>query len=149
MPKITLPPTEATPPISPELRNNIYSALLSGPGIRNIESTLDRHLAESGFKDELRRYVTDLFRSGQATSAEEARNLAIDLIKAQLRGDDATAGEMTNGTATNGSANGVNGSGDDAAQKYDLKVCEKAITEGARTVRRELEKVCEITEDQQ
>jgi hypothetical protein len=133
---IAIGSTEAQNHISLDLRNNIYAALLSGEGIRNIEASLDRQLAESGFKDELRRYVTDLFRSGQATSVDEARALAMERIRQQMQGDD----DQSNG------ANGMNGANGDE-QKYDLKVPNKAIVEGTKTVRRELEKVCDITED--
>lgn len=133
---ITMTTAEAQNHISQDLRNNIYSALLSGDGIRNIEASLDRQLAESGFKDELRRYVTDLFRSGQATSVDEARALAMERIKQHLQGDD----DQSNGT------NGINGANGEE-QKYDLKIPNKAIVEGTKTVRRELEKVCDIIED--
>jgi hypothetical protein len=136
---ISLSAAEAQNHISLDLRNNIYSALLSGDGIRNIEGTLDRQLAESGFKDELRRYVTDLFRSGQATTVDEARALALEQIKAQMQGDE----EQSNGA--NG-LNGLNGMHGDE-QKYDLKIPSKAIAEGTKTVRKELEKVCDITEE--
>jgi hypothetical protein len=133
---VALSASEANNHISLELRNNIYSALLSGDGIRNIEGTLDRQLAESGFKDELRRYVIDLFRSGQATTVDEARALAMAKIKQQMQGED----DQSNG------ANGLNGAnGED--QKYDLKIPNKAIVEGTKGVRKELEKVCDITEE--
>ena len=78
---ISVSTTQAQSGISQDLRNNIYSALLSGDGIRNIESTLDESLRVSGFKDALRAYITDLFRSGQATTCEEARNLAMQKIR--------------------------------------------------------------------
>jgi hypothetical protein len=39
--------------------------------------------------------------------------------------------------------NGMNGD----EQKYELKIPTKAIVEGTKTVRRELEKVCDITEE--
>lgn len=134
---VTLVTSEAQNHLSRDLRNNIYSALLSGDGIRNIEGTLDRQLAESGFKDELRRYVTELFRTGQATTVEEARVLAMDRIKQQ------TQEEQSNGT--NG-VNGTNGNYVDSSD-YDLKIPRKAVVEGTKTVRKELEKVCEINED--
>ncbi|KAF1847055.1 uncharacterized protein K460DRAFT_363164 [Cucurbitaria berberidis CBS 394.84] len=125
--------------ISQELRNNIYSALLSEGGIRNIESTLDEQLRASGFKDELKRYITDLFRSGQATTAEEARNLAMESIKAQMQ----TA-------QTNGTTNGVNGTSNNSndlvdANDYKLKVPDEAVRQGTKGVMKELEKVCDIT----
>ncbi|CAO2655284.1 Nn.00g103480.m01.CDS01 [Neocucurbitaria sp. VM-36] len=123
--------------ISQELRNSIYSALLSEGGIRNIESTLDEQLRASGFKDELKRYITDLFRTGQATSAEEARNLAMERIR-----------EQTRPGQTNGSTNGTNGTSNgsvDGSEDYKLKIPDEAVKEGTKSVMKELEKVCDIT----
>jgi hypothetical protein len=131
--------SEANNHISLELRNNIYSALLSGGGIRNIEATLDRQLAESGFKDELRRYVTDLFRSGEATTVDEARALAMAKIRQQQKDKIA----KKNGSNGAGETNGNHAD----EQKYDLNLPDKAISEGTKAVRRELEKVCDITEE--
>ena len=125
--------------ISPELRNNIYAALLSDGGIRNIESVLDEQLRASGFRDELRRYITHLFRSGQATSVEQARNLALEKIKEQMR---SRSEEHSNGT------NGVNGTSngnDEEADEYKLTIPDAAVKQGAKTVKKELEKVCDIT----
>ncbi|KAH8725833.1 hypothetical protein GQ44DRAFT_706597 [Phaeosphaeriaceae sp. PMI808] len=127
--------------ISLDLRNNIYSALLSGDGIRNIEATLDRQLAESGFKDELRRYVTDLFRSGQATTVDQARTLAMDKIKQQMRAD------LDQPNGANGQNGTTHGLENDLHQKYDLAIPNKAIIEGSKSVRSELEKVCHVTLD--
>jgi hypothetical protein len=131
---VTLVTSEAQNHLSLDLRNNIYSALLSGEGIRNIESTLDRQLAESGFKDELRRYVTELYRSGQASTVDQVRVLAMDKIRQQMRD------EQANGV------NGTNGNHVDS-NEYDLQIPRKAMVEGTKSVRKELEKVCEITED--
>ncbi|RMZ71137.1 hypothetical protein GMOD_00005648 [Pyrenophora seminiperda CCB06] len=130
---ISITTTQAQSGISQELRNNIYSALLSGDGIRNIESTLDESLRASGFKDQLRAYITHLFRSGQATTCEEARNLAMQKIREQTRGLSGQAIE-----------NGTNGHSD-IADQIDLKLPNVAIDAGAKTVMKELEKVCEIT----
>jgi hypothetical protein len=135
---INVTTTQAQSGISQDLRNNIYSALLSGDGIRNIESTLDESLRASGFKDALRAYITDLFRSGQATTCEEARNLAMQKIREQTRG----LADQTNGAnGTNGMTNGDGENGEDV----DLKIPKAAIDAGAKTVMKELEKVCDIT----
>lgn len=127
--------------ISQDLRNNIYSALLSDGGIRNIESTLDEQLRASGFKDELKRYITDLFRSGQATTADEARNLAMERIREQM-GSTSTDSHSNGTTQANGLSNGVAEDGD-----YKLRIPDEAVKEGTKTVMRELEKVCDITYD--
>ncbi|USP81931.1 hypothetical protein yc1106_09205 [Curvularia clavata] len=125
--------------ISRDLRNNIYSALLSGPGIRNIEATLDESLRSSGFKDALRAYITELFRSGQATTCEEARNLAMQRIREQMRDG---GKQSTNGTQDDH----VNGEGaQEDGLDFDLRIPKAAIDAGAKSVMKELEKVCEIT----
>ncbi|EUC49910.1 hypothetical protein COCMIDRAFT_83398 [Bipolaris oryzae ATCC 44560] len=138
--------------ISRDLRNNIYSALLAGPGIRNIEATLDESLRSSGFKDALRAYITELFRSGQATTCEEARNLAMQRIREHTRQLDGSSSSSSNikqsQSATNGLSddqlNGADGATDDALE-FDLKIPKTAIDAGAKSVMKELEKVCEIT----
>ncbi|EMD65066.1 hypothetical protein GGP41_003715 [Bipolaris sorokiniana] len=134
--------------ISRDLRNNIYSALLAGPGIRNIEATLDESLRSSGFKDALRAYITELFRSGQATTCEEARNLAMQRIREHTRQLDGNSSSSKKQSATNGLSddqlNGGDGTADDALE-FDLKIPKSAIDAGAKTVMKELEKVCEIT----
>ncbi|KAH7371046.1 hypothetical protein BKA66DRAFT_425039 [Pyrenochaeta sp. MPI-SDFR-AT-0127] len=142
-PPVSITTDQAQSGISQEFRNNIYSALLSEGGIRNIESTLDEQLRASGFKDELKRYITDLFRSGQATTAEEARNLAMERIKEQMRS--ASSESSTNGTTElNGISNGIS----EDAGDYKLKIPDAAVKEGTKTVMKELEKVCEITYDE-
>ncbi|KAF1834720.1 hypothetical protein BDW02DRAFT_568826 [Decorospora gaudefroyi] len=136
---IPITPTQAHTGLSQDLRNNIYSALLSGPGIRNIESTLDQQLRQSGFKDNLRAYITELFRSGQATTCEEARELAMAKIREQMGGGGGAANGVING---NGEV-GENGAG--GVVVPDLKIPKSAIDAGAKTVMKELERVCEIT----
>jgi hypothetical protein len=119
-----------------ELRNAIYSALLSGDGLRNIEGTLDRQLAESGFKDELRRYVKDLIRSGQVSSSKEALDLAMGKIRQQTEAHrDAKKG--TNGI------HDTHGTDDD----YDLRIPASVETEGTKVVKKELMEVCETDLD--
>ncbi|KAF2126559.1 hypothetical protein P153DRAFT_297523 [Dothidotthia symphoricarpi CBS 119687] len=127
---VTMTTSQAQSTIPPTTRNQIYTALLSGDGIRNIESTMTHELQASGFMDQLKDYITDLFRSGQATTMEQARTMAMDKIKQQQRGAK--------------SANGANGSASEAVE-YDLKVPQKAVAAGAKTVQRELEKVCDVT----
>ena len=74
---------------------------------------------------------------GLGQPLEEARVLALEKIKQQSQD------EPSNGT--NG-VNGTNGNHVDS-NEYDLKIPRKAVVEGTKTVRKELEKVCEITED--
>lgn len=137
---VSVTTSQAQSGISQELRNNIYSALLSGDGIRNIETTLDECLRSTGFRDNLKTYITFLFRSGQATTAEEAYRLAMDKIREHMR--DASA-ELSNGT--NGTHGSTNGNGDAADADVDLKIPKEAISKGTKVVMKELEKVCDMT----
>ncbi|KAF2851419.1 hypothetical protein T440DRAFT_394556 [Plenodomus tracheiphilus IPT5] len=149
---IPITPAQATTGISLSLRNNIYSALLSGPGIRNIEATLDESLRSTGFRDNLKTYITYLFRSGQATTAEEAYRLAMERIKEDM----AEQHGGSHGTGENGNSNGngsVNGSGDGGevgeGPEVDLKVPKEVVSRGTKIVMRELEKVCEISYEEE
>lgn len=129
--------------LSHETRNELYSALLSGTGILNIEATLTHELQRSGWIDNLKQYITQLLRTGEATT--------VDQIMAKVRektGLEALASAHLNGAATTNGINGVNGvNGHEAAEGVDLKIPTQALTEGSKTIRRELEKVCEIAGD--
>lgn len=118
------------------MRNNIYSTLLSTGGIRNIESALIQLLQTSGFQQQLRDYITDLFRTGQATTANEAYELAMARIRECM-----AAGERETGR------NGVNGDGDGVVEPLDLRLPSEVVREGSRVVKRELERVVVIQTD--
>lgn len=122
---LALTPAQASTLPSP-LRNSIYAHLLSSGGIRTIEATLTQLLQTTGFQASLRAYMTDLFRTGQATSAPEAYELAMRRIRVCMAEAEENGGE----------------NGDDAG--WDLKLPDKVIKEGGRVVRRELERVVEI-----
>ncbi|KAJ4331724.1 hypothetical protein N0V95_009827 [Ascochyta clinopodiicola] len=126
---LTPPQTSALPS---DLRNNIYSALLSSGGIRSIEATLTQLLQTSGFQASLRAYITELFRTGQATTANEAYALAMERVRACMLDSDEANG-------TNGDANG-----DDEGDTVDLRLPKDVVRDGSRCVRRELEKVVHI-----
>ncbi|CBX96725.1 hypothetical protein IAQ61_005412 [Plenodomus lingam] len=140
---VQITPTQATSGISLSLRNNIYSALLSGPGIRNIEATLDECLRSSGFRDNLKTYITHLFRSGQATTAEEAYKLAIEKIKEAMADLDPSATTTNGNDANHGSANPDDAAGE--GLNVHLNIPKEVVTKGTKVVLRELEKICEIT----
>lgn len=137
--RVALTPAQAEN-LSHDMRNEIYSALLSGTGIVNIESTLAHELQRSGWLANLRQYVTQLLRSGEASTIEEI----MVKVREKIALDPSA---QSNGTATNG-ANGVNGAnGHDSPENIDLKIPSHAIMEGTKTVRAELEKVCDVTYD--
>lgn len=128
--------TQAQNTIPDEVRNDIYSALLSGTGIRNIEATLNHEMQASGFKSNLKAYIVHLLRSGECTTFNEVMTRVNDKIKHD------TDAAKSNG-ATNG-INGVNGHSKDS-EEYDLRLPSRVVTESAKTVEEELEKVCEIS----
>lgn len=134
---ISLTPAQATH-LSSNTRNDIYSLLLSGSGIPTIERTLSHELQSSGWLDSLKSYITSLLRSGEVTTLDEI----MERVRAKMEL------EKTSGTnGVNGVVNGVNGNGvhEGIGEDVDLKIPERAIREGAKAVRQELEKVCDIT----
>ena len=135
---VTLSPGQASA-LPSSLRNSIYSSLLSSGGIRNIESTLTQLLQTTGFQASLRAYITELFRTGQATSAPEAYTLAMNRIKECM----AEGGKDGQKSGVNGT-NGTNGDGDDGRGVGDLRLPSEVVSEGSKCVKRELEKIVEI-----
>ncbi|KAF2743594.1 hypothetical protein M011DRAFT_410397 [Sporormia fimetaria CBS 119925] len=136
-------PSSQTQRISDETRNAIYSALLSDGGIVNIESTLTDQLERTGWLANLRQYVTYLLRTGEATTVDEIMAKVKEKMKAPA------SAQNTNGAwaSTNG-VNGVNGHSSLASDEPDLKVPKEAITQGTLAIREELEKVCEVVDDE-
>lgn len=123
---VPLTPAQSTALPSP-LRNSIYSALLSSGSIRTIESTLTQLLQQTGFQAALRAYITDLFRTGQATTAGEAFAIAMGRVR-ECMGE---SGE---------------GSGEEEGEG-ELRLPEVVVKEGSRVVRRELERVVVLEMD--
>ncbi|KAF2632920.1 hypothetical protein BU25DRAFT_444919 [Macroventuria anomochaeta] len=133
---VTMSPAQASA-LPSDLRNSIYSSLLSSGGIRTIESTLTQLLQTSGFQASLRAYITELFRTGQATTANEAYSLAMNRIKVCMAEG---AGAEKDGGRANGH---VNGDGEET-EVGDLRLPSEVVGEGTKVVRRELERVVEI-----
>ncbi|CAI6340926.1 unnamed protein product [Periconia digitata] len=132
---INMTSTQAQNTLTPDMRNELYSALLSGNGIRNVESTLDHEMQASGFKSNLKAYVTHLLRSGECTSYAQALDRVLDKIRS-----DSQQQPKPNGV------NGTNGHAKDA-DDYNLRLPDEVVTAGARTLGVELEKVCDIAVD--
>jgi hypothetical protein len=134
---LTMTSTQAQNTLPADVRNDIYSALLAGSGIRNIEAALDHEMQTTGFKSNLKAYITHLLRAGECTTFDEV----LTRVNEKIRHD--TGAGKSNGT--NG-VNGVNGhtkDGDD----YQLRLPERVVSEGVKTVEAELDKVCNITVD--
>ncbi|KAF2681529.1 hypothetical protein K458DRAFT_309477 [Lentithecium fluviatile CBS 122367] len=133
---VSMTSTQAQSTLPADLRNEIYSALLSGGGIRNIEAALDHEMQTAGFKSQLKAYITHLLRAGECTTFDEV----MARVNEKIRHD--TQAGKSNGT--NG-VNGVNGHSRD--DDYDLRLPERVVSEGTKTVEAELDKVCDITVD--
>ncbi|KAH7139322.1 hypothetical protein B0J11DRAFT_516556 [Dendryphion nanum] len=128
----SLPIAQASHDLTQDFRNELYAALLSGTGIRNIETTLSQELQESGWLDKLKAYMQYLLREGLVTSHPELMEKVMEKIKS------------SNTDATNGT-NGVNGTnGHSEGEEIDLRLPERVTRQGSKVVRQEVEKVCEL-----
>ncbi|KAF1815365.1 hypothetical protein P152DRAFT_446438 [Eremomyces bilateralis CBS 781.70] len=127
------PTTRRAPqPLPADLRASLTSALLAQNSIPRIHQTLSHELASSGWTNALREHVKELLRSGQAQSYGEVMRLVVEGALKEEGGK--------NGEEANGEGNGV-------AQAEVIKIPEKAVKEGLRVVRKELERVCEVVVD--
>jgi delta-aminolevulinic acid dehydratase/porphobilinogen synthase len=125
-PKIPLSTTSSTstnPQHARDLQDQITLALLANGGIARIQTALRQRLDEAGWSENLREYVTQLFRSGECLTYFEA----MEKVKARVRleGRDEEADGVADGGA-------------------DLVVPVAAAEGGVEAVRRELEGVCEM-----
>lgn len=109
----------------PQLQTAVTTALLQNGGVARIQHAFRQRLDEAGWAQALREYTERLFRSGEATTYEDA----LSKVMAAIR---------HGGGHANGS---VNGSG---AGVPDLSVPTSAKEGGAEAVRRELEGICDL-----
>ncbi|KAF2733574.1 hypothetical protein EJ04DRAFT_513080 [Polyplosphaeria fusca] len=135
---LTISPGTAQSPVDPALRNSIYSALLDSNGLLSIAATLEHELATSGFTSNLKSYITHLLRSGECTTLDEIHSRVFDKLNHQQSGG-------ANGVNGSNGVNGINGK--DGDDEYDLHISERTVREGVKSVRKELEHVCDITVD--
>lgn len=113
---------------SPDLQDQITLALLQNGGVGRIQTALQQRLDEAGWSENLRDYVTRLFRSGECTTFFEA----MDKVKRRV-GVEGVEEE-------NGKRSAVNGDSD----ALDLTIPRSAAEGGVEAVRKELEGVCEM-----
>jgi len=119
--------TSTNPQHARDLQDQITLALLANGGIARIQTALRQRLDEAGWSENLREYVTGLFRSGECTTYFEAMEKVRARVRLEGRDEDADA-----------EAEGIKaGSG-------DLVVPVAAAEGGVEAVRRELEGVCEM-----
>lgn len=98
------------------LQNNITLLLVSNGGVKRIQDTLQQRLDEAGWSQSLREYVDRLFRSGEATTFDDAMKKVLAAIN-------------------NGSAVG---------DGLDLTIPAQAKEDGAEVVKRELKGIVEF-----
>ncbi|KAK7729012.1 hypothetical protein SLS57_002244 [Botryosphaeria dothidea] len=124
----------------------LTAALFSANSIPRIQAALQHSLQESGWTHALRAHVLNLLRSGECASYDElmARVLE-DTRQAGSAGGDKD--KEQNGHATNGDKNS-GGAETGAARSADsIRIPDKAVKEGIKAVRKEVEGVCDITFD--
>ncbi len=137
--RIPLAPASTPVPLPPTLHSTLLSALLAQPtAVPRIQATIAHELSAAGWTSALRTRVAQLLRSGECTTYEEV----MARVLAEARGEKVGGG--ANGI--NGHA-GTNGEVDGEGGKVEIKIPEKAVREGVRAVRRELEAVCEVVRD--
>lgn len=159
--------SETPSPIPADLRNDINAALISGGGLRAIESTLEHELQASGWIADLKAYITHLLRSGECTTVKEVEAKVYEKIQ-QAAGSEggnarrnhaadeesgsenenasANGNGITNGNGVHGNGNGMNGHGID---DLNLRIPNKAVVEGVQTIKKELYRIAEITVDEE
>ncbi|KAL2357618.1 hypothetical protein BJ546DRAFT_836493 [Cryomyces antarcticus] len=127
---------------NPAHRQALTTALLSSPhnSIPRIQATLLHELQASGWTAALRTYCLELLRSGECATFDEVMSRVLSHAL-PTSGEDETSERRSNGThGVNG--NGMVRSGPDGS---GIRIPEKAVREGIKAVRIELEKVCDWT----
>lgn len=115
---------------SSELQDQITLALLANGGVGRIQATLQQRLDEAGWTEQVRSYVTKLFRSGECTTFFEA----LEKIKSQvaIEGLETSSG----GGKKSSTANGTD-------SRQELSIPKSAADGGVEAVRKELALICE------
>lgn len=111
---------------NPTTQDNITMAMLQNGGVKRIQSAFQQRLDEAGWSENLRNYVTQLFRSGEANTYDEALSKVKEHVRVQpLDGDGKAA-----------VTNGVGGP--------DLVIPSDVAKDAAEVVKKELAKVVKM-----
>ncbi|KAK0266598.1 hypothetical protein LTR91_007465 [Friedmanniomyces endolithicus] len=65
----------------PNVQSQISTALLQNGGVKRIQQTLQQRLDEEGWSQNLREYIVRLFRSGEATTYDDALGKVMQHIR--------------------------------------------------------------------
>ena len=114
---------------STSLHNQLTGGLIANNSIPVIQATLLHELQASGWTANLREFITQLMRSGECTRYDDLMDRVLE---------EAMKGVVAERSRSNGAtANGKAGA-------HDLRIPDRAIKEGIRVVKKELEKICEV-----
>lgn len=80
---------------NPSTQDEINHALVASGGVRRIQEVFERRLDEVGWTQHLRDYVERLFRSGEATTYDEALRAVTQHISLQSPSEEGRMGELT------------------------------------------------------
>lgn len=80
---------------NPSTQDEINHALVASGGVRRIQEVFERRLDEVGWTQHLRDYVERLFRSGEATTYDEALRAVTQHISLQSPSEEGRVGELT------------------------------------------------------
>lgn len=137
---VSVPATSASE-LSSALQTELTAALISNGSIPRIQSAITHELQLAGWTTNLRAYIQDLLRSGECTTYNEVMNKVLAEAKPANASADGVNGDSKKLT------NGVNGVHRKTSEEGSIRVPDRAVREGIRVVRKELESLCEITYD--
>lgn len=107
----------------PPFHDQVTRALLDNGGIARIQSALQNGLDAAGWTENVRRYVTELLRSGECTTYD-------DCVE-RVRKHTVVSGQQNGTASTNGAA------------ERGLTVPKSAVDRGVEAVKKEIAAVCE------
>ncbi|MCJ1446283.1 MAG: hypothetical protein MMC23_006788 [Stictis urceolatum] len=133
---LTLPPPSS--PLTPHVRSQINTALLTSNSIPKIQAALLHECQASGFITALRARCLELLRSGECASYGEL----MGVVMQEVRGDNVgvIGGDSGGGSSGGGiKENGVNGTGTGKKEEGRLRVPKRVVEEGVGVVKSALE----------
>ncbi len=129
--------------IAQPVLSDVTSALLSAGAIPRIQAVLSHELASAGWTTNLRSFVLQLLRSGDCSTYDQVMTRVLAEAKGQDTGSAAHGVNGVNGTA--GDRSGPSLPTGKSVEDGGIRIPAKVIREGVKTVKKELESVCEIT----